>query len=325
MASLGKSNVFGEGGLGTFEWQDYQRGRFPYPRRLFEVINDYHRQGGAGWERVIDFGAGDCTIEPQLLKDFTHVEATDEHDGQLKIGQARLKAAGFGEDRLTTRQCPAGHHPGADGSADMITAATCVHFFDVTAFLKDAHRLLRPGGTLAIWNGCHTPIFIGGGPPAMLNEAQRVISKWLNAVLDEFVEACPPVARYLTLKGVEPDPDLFVDQLRHYFWFDSPNLSSRNFGTYDEAVNSPGRARMCFEAPQRLEDIMAWRDDYTIKDLDASARSVGRAPGKKPWIEDPLFIEVREELKNVLGGEDATATVAYQINLLLARKKAEAK
>lgn len=36
-------------------------------------------------------------------------------------------------------------------SVDLITAATCAHFFHMPAFYAAASRMLRPGGSLAIW------------------------------------------------------------------------------------------------------------------------------------------------------------------------------
>lgn len=95
-----------------------------------------------------------------LLQRFKHIEATDLAEDQLKLGLARLRERGIGEDKLTARVCAAGRHPGGDGTADMITASTCIHWFDVDAFMADSARLLKPGGTLAIWTGSNAPFFL---------------------------------------------------------------------------------------------------------------------------------------------------------------------
>lgn len=121
--------------LAHIDWDVYRKGREPYPQRLFDIIFDYHTKGGAAWDNAIDFGSGDCTLAPAILQRFKHVEATDSVDGQLKIGQERLKGQGIGEDKLSIRACSGGNHPGKDGSADLITAATCVYFFDIPAFM----------------------------------------------------------------------------------------------------------------------------------------------------------------------------------------------
>ncbi|MGQ0383469.1 MAG: class I SAM-dependent methyltransferase [Gammaproteobacteria bacterium] len=40
----------------------------------------------------------------------------------------------------------------ADGSADLLTAAQAAHWFDWPAFCREAARVLKPGGVLAIWS-----------------------------------------------------------------------------------------------------------------------------------------------------------------------------
>lgn len=155
---------------------------------MYDLITEYHRAGGAGWDQVIDFGAGDCTIEPELLKRYRFVEATDESETQLQLGYSRLRSAGLEEGRLTIRQCLAGQHPGANESADLITAATCSHFFDVPAFIKDAARLLRPGGTLAIWSGGYFPVVVAGVEDAKLGKVRELMCKFSDMVIREWVE-----------------------------------------------------------------------------------------------------------------------------------------
>lgn len=150
-------NIYGKAGAESCDWTKYISGRQQYPTRLYDTIFAYHR---GNWQKVIDFGAGDCTTSAQLLKRFHHVEATDQAEEQLKLGQERLRKAGIGEDRLSIRVCEAGKHPGEAGSTDMVTASTCIHFFDVPAFMEDAARLLKPGGTLAVWTGGFAPYFV---------------------------------------------------------------------------------------------------------------------------------------------------------------------
>lgn len=164
------------------DWTQYARGRAPYQKRMFDIIYDYHSKGGAGWDLVIDHGAGDCTLAPFLLQRFKHVEATDASEAQLKIGEERLRKAGIDETRLTIRTCPAGSNPGPDASADMVTAATCVHFFDIPAFLTDAARLLKPGGTLAIFTSGGIPVIIDRDQSGMtkLSATGEMLMEWFS-------------------------------------------------------------------------------------------------------------------------------------------------
>lgn len=50
------------------------------------------------------------------------------------------------------RQCVAEELPFADGSVDLMTAMSAFHWFDRPRFLREAHRVLKPRGCLALLN-----------------------------------------------------------------------------------------------------------------------------------------------------------------------------
>ena len=47
-----------------------------------------------------------------------------------------------------------------DSSADLITVAQALHWFDLNLFYPEAHRVLKERGTLAIW-GYDKPVIEG--------------------------------------------------------------------------------------------------------------------------------------------------------------------
>lgn len=51
---------------------------------------------------------------------------------------------------LNIRQCPAEELPFASGEVDLLSAMTAAHWFDHQRFLKEADRVLKPGGCLAL-------------------------------------------------------------------------------------------------------------------------------------------------------------------------------
>ncbi|NXY33959.1 Y8948 methyltransferase, partial [Pomatorhinus ruficollis] len=46
--------------------------------------------------------------------------------------------------------CPAEELPFQEGSVDVLTSFTAAHWFDVERFVREARRVLRPGGCVAI-------------------------------------------------------------------------------------------------------------------------------------------------------------------------------
>lgn len=336
----GQANLYGQGGEGSFSWKEYQKGRQPYPQRLYDIIFDYHFKGGAGWDEVIDFGAGDCVIEPKLLERFKHVEATDASEVQLKIGLDRLRERGIGEDRLTTRQCKGGHHPGKDGSVDLITAATAVHWFDVNAFTADAYRLLKPGGTLAVWKGAHWPVIVAGLPPKALRRAQEITTESFDALIIEAEKVClienrrglqhhlmtltlpprlktrPLLTAYSALNNI--DVSRFEAETRYSFRQPEDVSVPLSYTPYPVAGPRPD-GKVIIEEPEDPHEALHWKE-ISVRDFDAVMKTLGREKGKKPWVEDEGYLKTRAELVELLGGEDVTVTGVFPSALLLARK-----
>jgi SAM-dependent methyltransferase len=74
---------------------------------------------------------------------FKEVEATDISETQLAKAPL-LSNISYGVQRAERTNFD-------DQSFDLITVAQAIHWFDLDAFLKEARRVLRPGGTLAVW------------------------------------------------------------------------------------------------------------------------------------------------------------------------------
>jgi SAM-dependent methyltransferase len=122
----------------------YARFRPTYPPPLFEWLAAQAPARQLAW----DAGTGNGQAAVALAGHFARVVATDPSAEQLRAA----------------RQHPSVHYaPGleaesglAPGSADLVTAAQALHWFDLDAFYKEARRVLRPEGVLAVWSyGLH--------------------------------------------------------------------------------------------------------------------------------------------------------------------------
>jgi ubiquinone/menaquinone biosynthesis C-methylase UbiE len=133
--------------MSTAEWKDhfshasddYRRWRPGYPRELFDWLAAQCPATDLAWDCAT--GNGQAAVE--LARKFRRVVATDASIAQI----AEAEPAG-GVEYLVA---PAEQSPLPDASADLVTVAQALHWFDVERFHAEVRRVLRPGGILAEW------------------------------------------------------------------------------------------------------------------------------------------------------------------------------
>lgn len=140
----------------TTDWDHYQKGRPPYPASLKELIYKYHRQhAGAQWKRLVDVGAGSGVAAANFLADFSTAHISDPSPANLEQARAFLssKSSDCGtklEYGVATGEHA--HEQAGEGSADLVICATAAHFIDPDGLVSSAARMLRPGGTMAVFS-----------------------------------------------------------------------------------------------------------------------------------------------------------------------------
>jgi SAM-dependent methyltransferase len=124
---------------------DYARHRQGFPDRLFgELARD---SIGVPGQRVLDLGTGTGLMAREMARRGGVVTALDPSAEMLGAARAASEAEGL---EITHVQARAEATGLADSSFDVITAATCWHWFDRPAAAAECHRLLVPGGKLVI-------------------------------------------------------------------------------------------------------------------------------------------------------------------------------
>lgn len=123
---------------------DYERGRPTYPRPVIDLlVTEIPIHRGT---RVCDLGAGTGQLTRALLAEAADVVAVEP----VLAMRERLQQACPEAD---VRDGSAERLPLEDGSVDVVTVAQAFHWFDAGRALAEIHRVLRPGGTLALmWN-----------------------------------------------------------------------------------------------------------------------------------------------------------------------------
>lgn len=117
----------------------YASARPTYPDTLFQWIADQAPFHDLVW----DVGTGSGQAAQMLATHFAHVHATDLDAAQ--VAQAKPNP------KITFQAGPAHDSGLADNSADAITAATALHWFDHEAFWPEVARVGRPGAIFCAW------------------------------------------------------------------------------------------------------------------------------------------------------------------------------
>jgi SAM-dependent methyltransferase len=119
----------------------YERGRPGYPPAAVDFLAARLRLGPG--RTVVDLAAGTGKLTRPLLAagaDLVAVEPVAEMRAALPAGARAVEG--------TAEAIPL-----ATASADAVTVAQAFHWFDGDAALAEIHRVLRPGGALAlVWN-----------------------------------------------------------------------------------------------------------------------------------------------------------------------------
>ena len=119
--------------------RQYVQSRPTYPPELF----DWLAQACTGHDLAWDVGAGNGQASVALAAHFAKVLATDLSGAQI--------AQAAPHERIEYRAAPADRSGLPDASADVVTIAQALHWFDCDPFYAEVRRVLKAGGLVAAW------------------------------------------------------------------------------------------------------------------------------------------------------------------------------
>lgn len=145
------TNLFGEE-LPSFDWENYLKARPDYiGSALYDRLFAYHDSHSGSYDIAYDVGCGPGQVVSALAEKFSRVHGSDPN--AYIISKARETFKAFRNVSFEVGKAEAVISASKDraGTADLITAAECIPLMDIDAAMSAFAKLLRPGGTLAIW------------------------------------------------------------------------------------------------------------------------------------------------------------------------------
>jgi SAM-dependent methyltransferase len=117
----------------------YREARPLYPDALFDWLATEARARILVW----DAGCGNGQASVALAAHFARVFATDPSANQIESAEKRAN--------IDYQVEPGERCTLPSASADLVTVAQALHWFDFGRFFAEARRVLKPGGLLAAW------------------------------------------------------------------------------------------------------------------------------------------------------------------------------
>ena len=138
--------------------KNYSQIRRDYHPKVYQAILDHHTSTGGNFDTVLDVGCGPGNVSRSFAPKFAHVIGLDPSKGMIAAAHAESNAVlTSSSEAIRFEQSNAellGKNlspPIEDGSVDLIAAGNAAHWWDMSGFWPAAARVLKPGGTVALW------------------------------------------------------------------------------------------------------------------------------------------------------------------------------
>ncbi|KAJ1551914.1 hypothetical protein HK096_001926 [Nowakowskiella sp. JEL0078] len=142
----------------AFDSKAYSSFRPTYSSILYDTIRDFHNEGfdfnisvwinilfldeSASFDRAVDVGSGTGQATFDLAESLKFKKV---------IGVEPRFPAAIAHENIQYLNGSSSNLPVEDSSIDLVTSAQAAHWFDFPKFISEVKRVLKPGGTLAVW------------------------------------------------------------------------------------------------------------------------------------------------------------------------------
>ena len=318
MASSTDASLF-DGGA-DFDWMNYITHRPSYSSSFYERIWDYHRRHSNRWTLAHDIGTGPGTVAEVLAPRFDKVIASDPSDSNAAVARRRLAAA-----RVTVEQCRAEDivtllGPDSHGKTDLITVAECIPLMDSERAFSGFAKLLRPGGTLAIWF-YGKPIFAEKGQEKSQQLYDQIAGKALSRMLPikgtVWQQASTVIASWLDAIAFPREDWRDVERIK---WNHDKQISFMPEEYFDFEVKYKNAITPDEKVEERIDRDLWAREQCGVDWVK------GFIDSNLPWksTNDEIGAQLKpmyQKLEETMGGPGSKTKISWPVVLLLATRK----
>lgn len=154
----------------------YAKYRPQYPGALFRYLASLPPEHDLAWDCATGSGQAAVGLAPYFKK----ITATDLSREQLSQAAPHKK--------IEYRLAPAEDSGIEAQSVDLITVANAAHWFNLELFYREAERVLKPEGKIAVWCYLHSGI---------TEEIDRIVKNYAHKILQSY---WPPERKYVEEK-----------------------------------------------------------------------------------------------------------------------------
>ncbi|KAH8698526.1 S-adenosyl-L-methionine-dependent methyltransferase [Talaromyces proteolyticus] len=129
----------------------YAEIRRDYHPKVYQTVLDQHLSTDGKLHTLLDVGCGPGNVARSLGVNFAHVIGLDPSDGMIKTARSLGGSSATSEPIRYEVSTAEDLGQLQDSSIDLITIANAAHWFDMPRFWLRAAKVLKPGGSVAIW------------------------------------------------------------------------------------------------------------------------------------------------------------------------------
>lgn len=312
-------------------WANYLAARPKYDANgFYDLLYRYHDAHSARYDVAYDVGTGPGQVAGVFAGRFRRVIASDKNDAHLKAAKKYHGHLPNIEFRLCPGEDAALGVPAA--SCDAVACAEAIPLMDHERALASFARVLRPGGTLAVWF-YGRPIFAEGDDRAAA--CQEVYGRLFTAAAAKVVEAGGPALRAgwkasndviaSELDAVGFPPETWRDVERHKWNTASGGPGGANMEFNDALpgvpIDRPSRVDLGREKVTHVRDAAFWAERWDAGEVRNFIRALLPTAGHAQLDQDPALRGLFDELAEAMGGEGAKRQIGWPVVLLLATRK----